>query len=224
MGASEGRNLHLGLAPEPGDQYKEHGRRPDPRANKRILLVDDDADLRESLAEALEEAGYTVDRAGNGQEALQKLRSHTGPDRPVAVLLDLLMPVMNGWQFCQLKRRDPAVADIPVIAMSGGGQPRSPSRPITSRSRTSWPSRWSSRTCCTSCRRWRRARGRCWWGDGDGQPGTTERWRRRPAARPATTRARSASGATRWWSGSAWAAWPRRSGRGPTGRAAISAS
>jgi CheY-like chemotaxis protein len=99
-----------------------------PAVNRRILLVDDDADMRESLAEALEEAGYTVDRAGNGQEALQKLRSHTGSGRPVAILLDLLMPVMNGWQFCQVKSRDAAVADIPVIAMSAAvsRDPKSP--------------------------------------------------------------------------------------------------
>jgi CheY-like chemotaxis protein len=96
--------------------------------NTRILLVDDDVDLRESLAEALEEAGYTVDRASNGQEALEQLRLRTGSERPVAVLLDLLMPVMNGWQFCQLKGRDPAVADIPVIAMSAAvsRDPQSP--------------------------------------------------------------------------------------------------
>jgi CheY-like chemotaxis protein len=123
------RTAPVGLAPDPRTtnllcMAGAH----DPGGNKRILLVDDDADLRESLAEALEEAGYTVDRAGNGQEALQKLRSHTGSERPLAVLLDLLMPVMNGWQFCQLKRRDPAVADIPVIAMSGAvsRDPQSP--------------------------------------------------------------------------------------------------
>ena len=84
------------------------------QARQRILLVDDDIDLRESLAEVLEEAGYTVDRAANGQEALQSLRQ----ERPTVILLDLLMPVMNGWQFCQLKRRDQSVANIPVIAMS----------------------------------------------------------------------------------------------------------
>ena len=119
----------MGLAPDPETtNLRIMAVLPDLRGNKRILLVDDDADLRESLAEALEEAGYTVDRAGNGQEALQQLRSHTGPDRPVAVLLDMLMPVMNGWQFCQLKRRDPAVADIPVIAMSAAVS-RDPSSP-----------------------------------------------------------------------------------------------
>ena len=83
-------------------------------SRQRILLVDDDLDLRESLAEALEEAGYTVDRASNGQEALQSLRE----ERPTVILLDLLMPVMNGWQFCQLKKQDQTVASIPVIAMS----------------------------------------------------------------------------------------------------------
>jgi CheY-like chemotaxis protein len=98
------------------------------RGRKRILLVDDDADLRESLAEALEEAGYTVDRAGNGQEALQVLRAREGSEQPSVILLDLLMPVMNGWQFCQLKSRDQAVAGIPVIAMSAAvsKDPRSP--------------------------------------------------------------------------------------------------
>src|SRR5215207_4551058 len=88
------------------------------RSQKHILLVDDDADLRESLAEALEEAGYTVERAGNGQEALQALRAQDDRQRPSVILLDLLMPVMNGWQFCQVKSRDPVVAGIPVIAMS----------------------------------------------------------------------------------------------------------
>jgi CheY-like chemotaxis protein len=86
------------------------------RRPRRILLVDDDPDLRQSLAEALEEAGYSVERAANGQEALEVLRGSA--ERPSVILLDLLMPVMNGWQFCQLKQRDPAVATIPVIAMS----------------------------------------------------------------------------------------------------------
>jgi CheY-like chemotaxis protein len=84
-------------------------------SERRVLLVDDDVDLRESLAEALEEEGYRVLRAANGQEALGLLRSEAPPH---VILLDLLMPVMNGWQFCEAKRRDPALVAIPVVALS----------------------------------------------------------------------------------------------------------
>jgi CheY-like chemotaxis protein len=80
----------------------------------RLLLVDDDDDLRVSLAEALEDAGFSVLQAENGQRALTVLES----ERPDVVLLDLLMPVLNGWQFCQAKDQNPATAAIPVIAMS----------------------------------------------------------------------------------------------------------
>jgi CheY-like chemotaxis protein len=67
----------------------------------RILLVDDDGSFRDSLGEALEEAGFTVLRADNGQTALQALDLQGIPD---VILLDLLMPVMNGWQFCLAKK------------------------------------------------------------------------------------------------------------------------
>ncbi|HEY0709553.1 MAG TPA: response regulator [Polyangia bacterium] len=80
----------------------------------RLLLVDDDDDLRVSLAEALEDAGFSVVQAENGQRALALLET----ERPDVVLLDLLMPVLNGWQFCQAKDTNPATAAIPVIAMS----------------------------------------------------------------------------------------------------------
>jgi CheY-like chemotaxis protein len=91
---------------------------------QRLLLVDDDEDLRISLAEALEESGYLVIQAANGLAALQLLEA----ERPDLVLLDLLMPVLNGWQFCQSKVENPALASIPVIAMSAAvsKDPRSP--------------------------------------------------------------------------------------------------
>lgn len=90
----------------------------------RLLLVDDDDDLRVSLAEALEDAGYVVIQAANGLKALELLES----ERPDLVLLDLLMPVLNGWQFCQSKNENPATAGIPVIAMSAAASkdPASP--------------------------------------------------------------------------------------------------
>jgi CheY-like chemotaxis protein len=85
------------------------------QSKTRVLIVDDDGDLRRSLGEALQEAGYEVGSAANGQDALVAMRS---PPLPDVVLLDLLMPVMNGWQFTQAKRDNPAIAAIPVIAMS----------------------------------------------------------------------------------------------------------
>jgi CheY-like chemotaxis protein len=94
----------------------------------RVLVVDDDHDLRASLAEALEDSGYAVAQAVNGQQGLEVLRA-AGPDeRPDVVLLDLLMPVVNGWQFCEAKGGDPATAAIPVIVMSGAASrdPQSP--------------------------------------------------------------------------------------------------
>ena len=91
----------------------------------RILLVDDDGDLRRSLGEALEDAGYAVTASPNGHDALVAMRAGPLPD---VILLDLLMPIMNGWQFCKAKQADPATAPIPVIAMSAAvsRDPKSP--------------------------------------------------------------------------------------------------
>lgn len=80
-----------------------------------ILIVEDDLDIREALAEALGFEGYDVFLAENGQEALDVLRA--GP-LPHVILLDLLMPVMSGWQFRQEQLADPALAGIPVIVVS----------------------------------------------------------------------------------------------------------
>ncbi len=91
----------------------------------RVLIVDDDGDLRRSLGEALEEAGYEVASSPNGHDALIALKTSPLPD---VILLDLLMPVMNGWQFCQARRDLPGIAAIPIIAMSAAvsSDPRSP--------------------------------------------------------------------------------------------------
>lgn len=85
--------------------------------DKIILLVDDDADIREMLALVLEDEGYQVVSAGNGAEALTYLRSQPAPR---AILLDLMMPVMDGWAFRAEQQRDPALAHIPVIVVSAG--------------------------------------------------------------------------------------------------------
>src|SRR2546421_13107211 len=81
-----------------------------------ILIVEDDADVRESLTEILQEEGYRVASAANGREALDLLHS-AGP--PCLILLDLMMPVMSGWEFRERQRQDPALAQIPVAIVTG---------------------------------------------------------------------------------------------------------
>jgi CheY-like chemotaxis protein len=88
---------------------------------KRILVVDDDADIREALVCTLQAGGYRADGAGNGREALDQLRRD---DRPQLILLDLMMPVMDGWQFRQAQRQDPDLAPIPVVIISADIQNR----------------------------------------------------------------------------------------------------
>jgi CheY-like chemotaxis protein len=82
-----------------------------------ILIVEDDADLREALSQVLRDEGYEVLGAAHGREALDRLR---GGRRPCLILLDLTMPVMNGWQFRAEQRDDPELASIPVIVLSAG--------------------------------------------------------------------------------------------------------
>jgi CheY-like chemotaxis protein len=82
-----------------------------------ILIVEDDADLREALSQVLRDEGYEVLGAAHGREALDRLR---GGRRPSLILLDLTMPVMNGWQFRAEQREDPELSRIPVIVLSAG--------------------------------------------------------------------------------------------------------
>lgn len=83
-----------------------------------ILIVEDDAAIRNALQEILEEEGYLVAGAANGQEAIDLLRRR---ERPCVILLDLMMPVMNGWQFRAIQRQDPKLAPIPTIIISADG-------------------------------------------------------------------------------------------------------
>ena len=68
-----------------------------------VLVIDDDADIRDSIGDILELRGYRVARAANGREALERLKS--GPP-PCVILLDLMMPVLNGWEFREQQSRD----------------------------------------------------------------------------------------------------------------------
>lgn len=80
-----------------------------------VLLVEDNADVREAIREILEEEGYGVQFAANGRDALELLKA--GPS-PCLILLDLLMPVMDGWEFLTHRRNDPAFSAVPVVILS----------------------------------------------------------------------------------------------------------
>jgi CheY-like chemotaxis protein len=83
----------------------------------RLLVVDDDPDGVEAMRFLLEAQGYEVESASNGREALQMLRLGSSP--PDAVILDLLMPVMNGWEFLEELQHDERLSAIPVIVVTG---------------------------------------------------------------------------------------------------------
>jgi len=82
-----------------------------------ILVVDDDANSREALADLLSKKGYSVASAENGCQALDYLRCST----PALILLDLMMPVMSGWEFLALKKTDPRLEPLPVVVITGSG-------------------------------------------------------------------------------------------------------
>lgn len=85
-----------------------------------VLIVDDDVDLRQTLCDVLNDEQVATVGAGNGQEALTHLL-HNPPPR--LILLDLMMPVMNGWQLAEALRKDSALAKIPVLIMTAGRLP-----------------------------------------------------------------------------------------------------
>jgi CheY-like chemotaxis protein len=87
-----------------------------------VMLVEDDHDVREAIAEALGDAGFTVIEAENGADALTRLR--VAERLPRVILLDLMMPVMDGRQFREVQRGDPRLAGIPIIVLSAHGNAR----------------------------------------------------------------------------------------------------
>ena len=84
-----------------------------------VLVVDDDADIRDALCELLEDEGYRAISAANGQEALANLS--TG-ELPCVILLDLMMPVMDGWEFRRRQQEDPRLAQVPVVVITAAGK------------------------------------------------------------------------------------------------------
>ncbi|MGE3262977.1 MAG: response regulator [Bacteriovoracia bacterium] len=89
---------------------------------KKILLVEDDIEIRECLTEFLRDEGYTVDAAENGSAALKHLR--TTSSLPSLILLDLMMPIMDGFQFREHQMKDADLAAIPTAMLSAHGQVR----------------------------------------------------------------------------------------------------
>ena len=87
-----------------------------PQQGKNILIVEDDADVRGALTAVLESEGYGVVGAADGREALQHLRANA--EGFCMILLDLWMPVMNGWEFRAEQMKDPTLAAVPVIVVT----------------------------------------------------------------------------------------------------------
>ena len=82
---------------------------------KTVLVVDDDQAIREVISEVLVDEGYQVVCAENGAEALRELRKQDGPD---LMLLDLMMPVMSGWEVLEQLQSNPDLPHIPIVVVS----------------------------------------------------------------------------------------------------------
>jgi CheY-like chemotaxis protein len=84
-----------------------------------VLVVDDDDEIRVALAEVLEDEGYRVELAENGRDALALI----DPERPPRVIiLDMMMPVMDGWSVLAALRADANLANIPVVVVTAAGR------------------------------------------------------------------------------------------------------
>jgi CheY-like chemotaxis protein len=101
----------------PMDYQRLQSKTPEAPIRPMILVVDDQIDLRDAIAILLEVEGYDVIDAANGREALECLQTH--PGHVVAIVLDLAMPVMDGWHFLTERRKDPMLSDIPTIVVTG---------------------------------------------------------------------------------------------------------
>ncbi len=87
-----------------------------------ILVVDDNEDIRSTLADVLEVAGYRVRTAENGRIGLQLVAE----EPPALILLDLMMPVMSGWEMYDAMMDDPKLRGVPVVVISAAPEPRLP--------------------------------------------------------------------------------------------------
>ncbi len=92
-------------------------------ADHPIVVVDDDTDVREALGEVLAEEGYDARLFENGRAALDFMRAGAAP---ALILLDLMMPEMTGWQFCEEQRKDDRLREIPVVVITASRFGRGP--------------------------------------------------------------------------------------------------
>ena len=90
----------------------------EPGAGKRVLVVEDDLGTAEAIAAILGDEGYTVDLVANGREALARIAQA----RPNVILLDMMMPVMDGPETSRALQADPEASDIPVVVMTVSNQ------------------------------------------------------------------------------------------------------
>ena len=81
-----------------------------------VMIVEDDLGVREAICEVVEDGGYCPVVAGNGREALEQLQRRG--DKPCIILLDIMMPIMDGREFRSAQQADPSIADIPVVVLS----------------------------------------------------------------------------------------------------------
>ena len=93
---------------------------------KSILVVEDNKEIQDSLKMALEVEGYNVFTADNGKEAIERLRKMP---TPCVILLDLMMPVMNGWEFVEAISKDIMLSTIPIIVVSAFGEKNTNPKP-----------------------------------------------------------------------------------------------
>ena len=89
---------------------------------KRVLIVDDDEDFREALGSALGRAGFGIEHASDGKVAMRVLKEGRGV--PCAMLIDLMMPNMDGWELIDTLKEDPALARIPSAVVSAAQDKR----------------------------------------------------------------------------------------------------
>ncbi len=88
---------------------------------KSVLLIDDDADLLDRFRDVFEMEDFDVFTASNGKEALDMLKTMPESDLPDLIMLDYMMPIMNGEKFSQARQNDPRLRKIPVVLMTANG-------------------------------------------------------------------------------------------------------
>jgi CheY-like chemotaxis protein len=109
----------------------------DPRCTKTVAIIEDDVGIRDSIAEVLKEEGYRVVAADHGRDALDQLTQQSG--RPCVILLDLMMPVMDGWAFRAEQKRHPSLDSVPVIIMTADGNAKAKAQALGAQGHMSKP-------------------------------------------------------------------------------------